>query len=89
MDILVAVKAIQKVRGLNDTQMSVLLGYKNRAGWARIKGGIVPANRVFEARALRAFPELYLASAESSQDGESGGVLSVLKDIYLKARKFF
>lgn len=89
MDVLERVKFIQKNRGLTDSQMAELLGYKQRENWSRIKSGRAPANEIFQMRAARAFPELYLAMAESSQDGTSGGVWTVLKDIYLKARKFF
>ena len=52
------VKQIQIDRGLTDEQMSSLLGYAYRTGWARIKEGKVPATVGFEGRAMRAFPEL-------------------------------
>ena len=82
------VKKIQVDRGLNDTQMAVLLGYKNRTGWARIKGGIVPANEVFQMRALRAFPELHAAPAEKPQDSDRGRLKTLLDKIVLKVKKF-
>lgn len=63
--------------------MSQLLGYKNRTGWARIKGGIVPANKVFQMRAVMAFPELATAPSKKSKS-----VGSVFKDICLRVRKF-
>lgn len=52
------VKQIQIDRGFTDTQMSTLLGYKHRSGWTRLKHGADPGNVIFEARAIRAFPEL-------------------------------
>jgi len=82
------VKKIQVARGLNDTQMSLLLGYKNRTGWARIKGGIVPANEVFQMRVLRAFPELHAAPAEASQNGNREQLKRLLDKIVLKVKKF-
>lgn len=88
MDILERVKDIQKEQGFNDTQMSDLLGYKNRAGWARIKGGIVPGNKSFQMRALRAFPELASAYAQNSQDKQRGVLKSLLDKIVLKVKKF-
>ncbi len=89
MDILERVKAIQVERGLTDTQMSTLLGYHNRAGWARIKGGVFSAGKPFQMRAITAFSELTSAVIESQQDSESGGVRGILgKKIVLKVRKF-
>lgn len=58
MDYLKRVKKIQQDQGLNDTQMAELLGYQNRSAWARIKGGSVPGNKSFIARAIAAFPEI-------------------------------
>lgn len=77
MDLLEEVKKIQVERGLNDTQMSELLGYKHRTGWARIKSGIAPANEVFQMRALRAFPEI-------QKEEENPGILGKLKLIVKK-----
>jgi len=91
VDILEEVKKIQVARGLNDTEMSLLLGYKNRTGWARIKGGIVPANEVFQMRALRAFPAVFVDAklrTEKPQDGRSKGIKRLLDKIVLKVKKF-
>ena len=88
MDVLEIVKKIQVDRGLNDTQMAGLLGYKNREGWARIKGGVLPASEIFQMRALRAFPELCSTPTESTQDSKRGGVKSLLDKIVLKVKKF-
>ncbi len=88
MDFIEEVKRIQKEQGLNDTQVSALLGYKNREGWARIKGGIVPANEAFQMRVLKAFPEIASAYAQSSQDGSRKGLKSLLDKIVLKVKKF-
>lgn len=87
-ELLEEVKRIQKERKLTDTQISELLDYKDRTGWARIKGGIVPANEVFQMRALRAFPELHTAPAEASQDSHSKGIKGLLDKIVLKVKKF-
>ncbi len=86
MDLLEEVKKIQVARGLNDTQMAGLLGYKHRTGWARIKNGSAPANEVFQMRVLRAFPSFHTAP-ESSQDSPRGGVKGILDKIVLKVRK--
>lgn len=88
VNILEKVKKIQVDRAINDTKMSLLLGYKNRTGWARIKGGVVPANEVFEMRAFRAFPELLVDPIESSQDSHSKGIKGLLDKIVLKVKKF-
>lgn len=91
MDILEEVKKIQVARGLNDTQMSLLLGYKNRTGWARIKGGIVPANEVFQMRALRAFPAVFVSAklrTEKPQGADRGRLKGLLDKIVLKVKKF-
>jgi len=87
MDYLEQVKRIQKERGLNDTQVAELLGYHNRTGWAKIKGGLVPANRSFTARAIAAFPELVLTLAGTSQDGKSGGLKRFLEELVLRVKK--
>ena len=52
------VKKIQKDRGLTDAAMAKLLGYRNRAAWAKIKAGLEPASEAFERRAFVAFPEV-------------------------------
>ena len=52
------VKQIQIDKGLTDEQMSRILGYSHRTGWAKIKCGTVPASKNFELRAYRAFPEV-------------------------------
>ena len=89
MDIAEAVKKIQIDRGLNDTQVAELLGYKHRTGWARIKSGVVPANEVFKLRAWKAFtPELNAIGHESLQDGGRRGVKRILDKIVLKVRKY-
>lgn len=58
MSIFEQVKAIQEKRRLTDGDMAELLGYANRISWSRIKVGMNPASRLFERRALKAFPEL-------------------------------
>lgn len=84
MNIIEAAKKIQVDRGLNDTQMAKLLGYKHRTGWARIKTGLAPANEVFKLRVWKAFtPEL---NEIGKGDGVSGeGFLSKL---VLKIKKY-
>jgi len=82
VDILERVKTIQTGQGLNDTQMSELLGYKTREGWARIKGGIVPATEIFQMRALRAFPEL------ATVPGKKGKLKDIFDKIVLRVKKF-
>ena len=79
MDILEEVKRIQVARGLNDTQMAELLGYKHRTGWAKIKTGVNPATEVFNRRAIVAFrlirrewcltPEVCIIFADRTGDG--------------------
>jgi len=95
MDLLEEVKKIQTERGLNDTQMSELLGYKHRTGWARIKSGVAPANEVFEMRAQRAFPDdihvfrgLHTTPAEKPQGRAERGVKGILDKIVLKVKKY-
>ena len=91
MDLLEEVKKIQVDRGLNDTQMSELLGYKHRTGWARIKSGVAPANEVFQMRAMRAFPAVFVAAqidAEKRQDGDKRGVKGIVDKIVLKVKKY-
>lgn len=88
MDILEEVKRLQVDRGLTDSQMAELLGYKSRISWAKIKGGLVPANEVFQMKVLRAFPELASIPAETSQDGKGRALKSLLDKIVLKVKKF-
>ena len=88
MDNLERVKTIQKVRGLNDTQVAHLLGYKNRVSWAKIKAGMVRAHEVFQMRAIRAFPELRSTPTEKAQDGKRRGVKGLLDKIVLRVKKF-
>jgi len=84
MDIVEAVKKIQVDRGLNDTQMAGLLGYKHRTGWARIKTGLAPANEVFKLRVWRAFtPELNAIGNGETKDPEG-----FLSKIVLKIKKY-
>ena len=81
MNIREAAKKIQVDRGLNDTQMAELLGYKHRTGWARIKSGLAPANEVFKMRVWRAFtPELNAIGNEEN--------LSRLGKFILKVKKY-
>ena len=90
MDILEKVKQFQVALGITDAQMAEKLGYKHRAGWAKIKGGIIPANHVFELRALKAFPELgaiHSNPAESTQDSRSKGVKGILDKVVLIVKK--
>lgn len=58
MSIFEQVKAIQINRRLTDVDMAELLGYGHRMVWTRIKCGQNPAGRLFERRALKAFPEI-------------------------------
>ena len=87
MDILGEVKKIQEARGLNDTEMSKLLGYKYRTGWARIKSGVSPPNSVFVLRVWKTFPELRHLYAETTQEIPRGGVKGFLDKIVLKIKK--
>ena len=91
MDIVERDKQFQIARGLTDTQMALKLGYKHRSGWAKIKGGLVPASEVFQLRALRAFPELgaILSNpAEKTQENGGKGIKGLLDKIVLKVKKF-
>ena len=58
MSIFEQVKAIQEKNRLTDADMAGLLGYGHRMTWTRIKCGQNPAGRLFERRALKAFPEI-------------------------------
>jgi hypothetical protein len=82
MTILELVKKIQVDRSMTDSQMATLLGYKQRENWCRIKAGRAPATVVFEARAIKAFPELIYMPEEKS------GVKALLDKIVLKVKKF-
>jgi len=68
--------------------MAELLGYKQRENWIRIKGGRAPASEVFEMRARQAFPELTSTPAESSPEGERGGLKRLLDKVVLRVKKF-
>lgn len=88
MVVLDEVKRIQVERGLTNKQMSEILGYQGRNTWAKIKGGIVPANEVFIMRAKQAFPELVGVPAENAQDKDRGGIKGILDKIALRVKKF-
>lgn len=81
-DILEEVKKIQVARGLTDGQMAEVLGYNQRENWCRVKAGRAPAGAVFEARAIKAFPELLYAT------GEKTGMKGLLDKIVLRVKKF-
>ena len=87
-NILEEVKRIQVDRGLTDSQVAELLGYKQRENWTRIKGGRAPANKVFCMRAREAFPELRSTLAERQQGDGKRGVKGILDKIVLRVRKF-
>ena len=87
-NILEEVKRIQTARGLTDSQVAELLGYKQRENWSRIKLGRAPANEVFVMRAQRAFPELYTTPAEKPQGSSQRGVKGILDKIVLVVKKY-
>jgi len=82
MSILEEVKKIQEARGLSDSQMAELLGYRQRENWCRVKGGRAPAGGVFEARVYKAFPELLYMPEEK------GKIKGLFDKIVLKVKKF-
>ncbi len=90
MDMLDKVKQIQIARGLNDREVSVLLGYRHRTGWARIKTGVSPPNEVFLLRALKAFPELGdipSYPAEKPQERSGNGIKALFDKVVLIVRR--
>ena len=87
-NILEEVKRIQIDRGLTDSQIAELLGYRQRENWTRIKGGRAPANKVFRMRAREAFLELRPPPTQTQQDGAKRGVKGILDRVLLKVKKF-
>ena len=78
MDTLSKLIELQKAKGLSNTEVSELLGYKYRTGWARIKYGVRPDNSRFELRALRVFPELSVNAPEKPPVPKRSWLKSIL-----------